>query len=263
MSLFAKDLIAWEERGGSLTSLRTELDARETPISCIDPYSGWHPGHDPRAATGERAAFLKATEEEVLRFAEVMGASDINLVAPYDRGEVRFDAIVDGLGRFADLAAEAGLRAQLEIVPTSGVSDLGTAMRLLTAVGRRNVGVLLDTYNLARSGVTPRDIDDVPHELVFSVQLADGDAVPLGGDYRLDSLHNRQLPGEGELPVAEMVERLMQLGPLPPLGPEVFRDALCELPADEIGSRCADATRRFLQGVGAVRFDEGKQTSGG
>lgn len=258
MTVFSRDLLEWEDGGGSLAGLATELKARDTPVSCIDPYLGWHPAHDPGAVTGERAAFFRATEADVLRFAEVMGAGDISLVAPYDRGQAGFEAVVDGLGRFADRAAQAGLRAQLEVVPTSGVADLATAIGLVEAVARPNVGLVLDTYNLARSGTMPSEIDDVPHELVFSVQLADGDAVPLGGEFRLDSLHNRQLPGEGDLPVAEMVQRLMRLGPLPSLGPEVFRDALLELPADEIGSRCAEATHRFLDGVGAGRGDQGQ-----
>jgi sugar phosphate isomerase/epimerase len=250
MSLFMKDLQAWEEHGGTLARLRSELDARHAPVSCIDPYLGWYPGFDPRAASGTRAAFLRATEEDVFRFVAATGAPSASLVAPYQDDGVPFDAVVDSLGHFADRSAAAGLRLHLEVVPTSNVPDLYTALRLVTAVDRPNLGLLLDTYNLARSGTDPREIDGVPRELVFAIQLADGAADPVNDDYRLDSLHNRRQPGEGELPVAEMVERVLRKGPLPPLGPEIFHDELSAVPARLAARRCAEATRRFLAALG-------------
>jgi sugar phosphate isomerase/epimerase len=252
MSVFMMDLAAWEDHGGSLADLRAELDAREARVSCIDPYLGWYPGFDPRAVTGERAAFVQATEADVLRFADATGAPSVSLVAPYDEDDVPFNAVVDSLGEFADRAAGAGLRLHLETVPTSKVRDLETALRLVTAVDRPNVGLLIDTYNLSRSGADPEELVGVPRELVFGVQLADGTAQPLNGDYRFDSLHNRRQPGEGELPVADFVDRLMRKGPLPPLGPEVFHDDLAAMPAERASRLCAAATRRFLGGLSEV-----------
>ena len=246
MSLFMMDLAAWEQREGTLAGFRSELDAREAPVICIEPYLSWYPGFDPRAVTGERAQFVQAVEADVFRFADATEASFVSLVAPYDDDVVPFDAVVEALGAFADRAATAGLQLQLEPVPTSKVPDLPTAFRLVTAVARPNVGLLLDTYNLGRGGIDPEDLHAVAHELVFALQLGDGTARPLNDDYRVDSLHNRRLPGEGELPLAAIFEQVMRKGPLPPLGPEVINDDLAALPASLAARRCADAIRSFL-----------------
>jgi sugar phosphate isomerase/epimerase len=246
MSVFMKDLFEWEERGRTVAELRSELDARGAPVSALDPYIGWHPAFDPGAVTGERAAFLGATEDDVLRFADATGATWVSLVAPYAGPDADFAAVADSLGRFADRAAGAGLRPQLEIVPRTKLADVATAVRLVTAVGRPNVGVLLDTYNLSRCGTDPRELDDVPHELIFGMQLADAALEPPDGDAARESLHARLPPGEGELPVAELVRRVLRGGPLPPVGPEVFHDELAALPAAEAARRCGDAARSFL-----------------
>jgi 4-hydroxyphenylpyruvate dioxygenase len=249
MSLFTRDLAAWEGGGGTLAGLRANLDAREAAVSCIDPYLGWYPGYDPRAAVGERADFLRATEDDILRFADALDARHISLVAPYDGADAPLVEVVDELGGFADRAAAAGLRLQLEVVPRTKIRSLESAVALVTGVGRANLGLLLDTYNLARTGADPAALGEVPRELVFAVQLADGMREPCGGDPGFDSLHNRCQPGEGELPLADMLEPLLRNDPLPSLGPEVLRDELGGLPAELACRRCAEATRRFLRSV--------------
>jgi sugar phosphate isomerase/epimerase len=135
-------------------------------------------------------------------------------------------------------------------MPTTHIGDLATALALVEAVGRPNLGLLLDTYNLGRSGDGPDDLDKVPRELVFQLQLADGAAEPVGENYFEDAV-TRLFAGEGALGAAAMVERLVAKGPLPPTGPEVINsERLDKLDPAVAAAESMEQTRRFLADLG-------------
>jgi len=246
MSLFTGDVSTYVEQHGSLRSLRHELDARETSINCIDPYLAWYPGYNPAAASGDAALHLRASEDDVLRYVEALGASYVSIVGPFGGPDAPFDAVVESLGNFADRAATIGARPHLEIVPSTKIPTLAAAIALLRAVNRPNLGLLLDTYNLERAGDDPSELSNVPLEQIFAIQLADGHATPVGGDYFADGLHHRQAPGKGDLRVADWVNRISAKGPLPPIGPEIFQDELNAMESKVAGEYCAHVSRDFL-----------------
>lgn len=260
ISCVVGDLVELEEAGTSLGSVRRRLDELGLELNTIDPYLGWYPGYDP--AVGVAAEYggshLGATEEDLLRWADELGATYITTIGPFDDPAGRhenpprasFEEMVEALGNFADAAAKAGLRPHLEPMPTTHIGDLATALALVEAVGRPNLGLLLDTYNLARSGDGPDDLDKVPRELVFQLQLADAAAEPLGENY-FDDAFSRLFAGEGELGAAAMVERLLAKGPLPPTGPEVISsERLDKLDPAVAAAESMEQTRRFLADLG-------------
>jgi sugar phosphate isomerase/epimerase len=252
VSTLAGELAAWEADGRSLPTLRRELELREAPVNCVDPFVAWYPGYEPGRVRGEASAHLRASEDDVLRYCEELGAPFVTVVAPFVGRVGDFGEVVERLGRFADRAATVGVRPHLEMVPTTLVPDLASALALVRAVDRPNLGLLVDTYNLCRGGMVMDELDDVPLELVFELQLADAPAVAVGDSYFADALHRRQLPGLGELPVHEIVARLAAKGPLPPTGPEVFADDLAEMPAVDAARLAGQVTRDFLASAGGL-----------
>ena len=250
MTAFVTDLAECERRLGSLAAVRRELAARDAPVDCVDVYLGWYPGHDPAAVAGAASELLRATEDQVLRCAAGVGAEFVSLAAPFWGEPAPLQMVADALGDFTDRAAALGVRPHLEISNGSHVSTIGAAMELLEAVGRAELGLVLDTYNIARAGGAPADVDAVPLDWIFQIQLVDGALVPVRDRFH-DSLHHRELPGQGELPVAEFVRRLAAKGPLPPTGPEVFNDRLAEMPPKRAASECAEVTREFLRSATA------------
>jgi sugar phosphate isomerase/epimerase len=254
MSVFTGELARHEQQGGSLAGLRRELAAREAPITCIDPYFPWYPGFDPALALPEVAIHFQHTEDDVLRYAEELGVRYLSVLGPFfhDGIDAPFHAQVEALGAFADRAAAIGLRPHLEIVPTTKIPDLAAGLALVRAVGRPNLGLLLDTYNLCRGGLDPAELDDVPAAWIFQMQLNDAPAVPRGASFWEEATSLRELPGDGELPLVDMLGRIARKGPLPPLGPEVHRAAFAGVPAAEIGRVTAAATRRLLADVAAA-----------
>ena len=261
VSCFVGDLVEIERAGTPLHSVRRRLDELGVELNTLDPYLAWYPGYDPAAPVGVAVEYggphLSATEEDLLRWAGELGATYVSTVAPFDDPsgrfenppEASFDAIVDSLGSFADAAANAGLRPHLEVIPTTKVADLQTALELVQAVGRRNLGILVDTYNLGRAGIGAAELEAIPHELVFQLQLADAPRAAVGDNYFDDAFAARSYAGEGELGVAEMVARLAAMGPLPPTGPEVFNEQIHGLDPAAAAAESLVATREFLAGL--------------
>jgi sugar phosphate isomerase/epimerase len=252
-SCFVGDILGWEEAGRPLAALRREMEARGAPIDTLLPIVDWHPRWDPRCPTGPAAVHggrhVTATKADALRWAEQLGARTITLVGPWGGPDAPFTELFAALGAFADDAAAIGARLQLEVVPASKIPDIDTAVTLIEGVGRANLGMLLDTYNMGRAGTTLDELDRLPLEMVFGLELADAASEQHGDDYFTDALHHRLLPGEGDLGVAAMAARLAARGPLPPCGFEVMSDALNQRPAADVGALAGDVMRRFLRAI--------------
>lgn len=254
MSCMVGDLAEWEASGRSLRELRAELDAREVSVTTIDPYLAWYPGFNPDHPTGVAAKYgaphLVMSEERLFRWADALGVEYVSTLGIFDGETVPFEQAVEALGGFADRAAAQGLRPHLEPIPTTTVHDLPEGLAYVRAVDRSNLGLLLDTYNLGRAGVDPAELDEVPVELVFQLQLADGAGIETVEDeYFADAFFRRSFAGEGQFPCAEMIASLARRGPLPPTGPEVVNEPLHALAPVEAGRLAAEATRRFLDDV--------------
>jgi sugar phosphate isomerase/epimerase len=255
MSCMVGDLGGWEGSGRSIAELRRELDARGVRVTTIDPFLAWYPGFDPEHPTGVAAKYsehLVMDEEKLYRWADALGAVHVSTLGTFDGPTASFDEAVEALGGFADRAAAYGIRPHLEPIPSTKVHDLRASLDFVQAVGRPNLGLLLDTYNLGRAGVEPTELDDVPLDLVFQLQLADGEGIEEGVDYFADAFQHRTLPGQGSFPAAEMIAALARKGPLPPSGPEVLNPDLHALHPREAGVTAAAATRDFLEDVFAL-----------
>ena len=123
---------------------------------------------------------------------------------PAERGEV--------VDRFAELCGEAatvapGLTVVLEFLPIFSIGSLGGAVEVVREVGAPNSGVLVDTLHLARSGGTAADLSALPPGVVPYLQLADAPAVGPADPVALreEALHGRLLPGEGDLPLHDVL----------------------------------------------------------
>ncbi len=262
VSCFVGDLFDLERSGTSLASVRARLDKLGVELDTLDPYLAWYPGYDPAAPVGVAVKYgaphLGATQDDLLRWAAELGATYVSTVAPFDDpsgqfenpDDASFEAMVESLGSFADAAAAAGLRPHLEPIPTTKVPDLDSALALVQAVGRENLGLLLDTYNLGRGGMEPAELDKVPRELIFQIQIADAKRQAVGDNYFDDGFSSRLFAGEGELEAVEMMRRLAAKGPLPPSGPEVVSERMDALDPASAAAESMAATRRLLAAIG-------------
>ncbi len=177
--------------------------------------------------------------DDLIDTAAALGARFV-LVAS---GPASRSAVVERVGQLCDRAAPAGVVVVLEFLPIFSVATLNDAVGIVREVGYDNAGVLVDTLHLARSGGSPAALAAVV-ELLPYLQLADAparltDASP--GQLREEALHERLLPGDGELPLAETLAAV----PNVPLSVELRSRALMK--------RFPDPTERARAVLNATR----------
>jgi sugar phosphate isomerase/epimerase len=149
--------------------------------------------------------------------------------------------------------AESGeLRVVLEFLAITEINSLHKALTVVRDVGHPVGGVLVDALHLYRTGTSAADLRSIEPNLLPYMQLCDASA-RLADDspegLLEDALYLRQLPGDGELPLADI---LSQLDPQLPLSLEIrSRDLIQRFPDDLPGrASCVfNATQNFLQSL--------------
>ena len=161
--------------------------------------------------------------------------------------ECELPRIVEG---FAELCADAARYTDAKIVyefmPYDvNVGDVETAIELVEAADAPNGGLALDTWHLGKLRLEPDDLRRIPPRFLSWVELSDG---PFEyAEDRLDEVINRrQLPGEGEFPIAEYVTVCRELGYDGPWGVEILSEELRSLPIVQIFDRAYETTSAQL-----------------
>ncbi|HLY89458.1 MAG TPA: TIM barrel protein, partial [Acetobacteraceae bacterium] len=147
--------------------------------------------------------------------------------------------------RFADLcdlARPFGLRVDLEFMRWREVGTLAQAETVLRRAGKSNGAILLDALHLHRSGGKPADLAPLSASALRAAQLCDAGAnIPqTEAEVIAEAREGRLPPGEGVLPLAELLEALPG---------DVNLSVEMPFPGLEVRSRLArafDATRRVL-----------------
>ncbi len=228
-------------RGATAAGLRKLLADAGVTVTLIDGLSSGLPGMpDPASMDGETRARMPPDvleppgEELCFRTAGELGAGMLN-VAAYRGSQVPLEVMADAIGGICRRAAPHGILVELEFLPESGIPDIGHAVRLIELCGEANCGLTLDVFHLGRSGGGAEDIRRLPKDIIGGIQIGDRDPgqgahVPMGG---------RMLPGEGGLPLNEMVQAALENSPGATLDIEVLNSELSALTSDEAARRLA------------------------
>jgi sugar phosphate isomerase/epimerase len=155
------------------------------------------------------------------------------------------------LERFGDLcdrAAPYGLRVGLEFAVYTGVRTLAHAVQMVGRSQRSNASVLVDALHFSRSGGLPAHLAGVDPSLFPYAQICDASADMPGpadspGLIR-EARTGRLLPGEGVLPLRELVAALPSDLPLAIEAPV---RAIADLPAVERARRAYLALTALLK----------------
>lgn len=230
--------------------LRARIAASGTRVRYVDAAIQGLPGM-PGAAVE-----LARTEELAYRFAEVTGARLLN-VAHYTGRPVAGTELADAVAGLAERAAVRGLSVVVEPIPGTGIPDLRTAVDIVSGAGVAGMGVLFDTWHHWRAGGRTADLAALPEGIVLAVQLSDmpdervdcwlpDDPDAEARNRRWPPMTGRLLPGDGVLPLRQVVAALAGVAPQVPLGIELFNEELAREPADRFAALCAASLRALL-----------------
>jgi sugar phosphate isomerase/epimerase len=192
--------------------------------------------------------------EPVLETAAQLGARYINAMS----GPGDLPRLSDRFGELTRMAAPYGIRPVIEFMAYQPVRTLGAALGIAARSG--GGGVLVDALHVQRCGVDLGQLRRADPALLSYVQLCDAPLQPPAGlprparlprsqpaggdDQALEARTSRLLPGDGELPLHEL------LAALPahlPVGVEAPSLALSqELTPRQLAERARRAAQRVL-----------------
>ena len=177
-----------------------------------------------------------------------------------------------------ELAASRGLRAGFEALAWGRhVNDYRDAWEIVRRADHKSIGIILDSFHALAPSFPVAQIQSIPADKIFLVQLAD--APKLGLDVLSWSRHFRCFPGQGDLPVSDFLKAVLRTGYAGPLSLEIFNDQFRSgsavrtatdglrsliLLEDQLTDSLHDATTARLQprarscGVGFIEFAVGE-----
>lgn len=182
-------------------SLRDDPPLRRATIAAL---------RDTGVSIGLAEGFRTAPGLDVAEF-----AGDLDLFA--ELGAVRINAIGmepdvgrshDQLAQLAEMAIARGLLFTIEFAPGLVIDSLEKTLAAIAHIGDGRCRVLLDTMHFFRTGGTIEQLAALPPDTIGYVQLADGPDAPPGESYMMDAMFARGVPGQGELPLRELIAAL-------------------------------------------------------
>jgi sugar phosphate isomerase/epimerase len=182
--------------------------------------------------------------EGFLEVSARLGARNV-LVMSAEPSEER---TLERFGDLCDRAATYGLQVCLEFAIYTGVRTLAHAAAMVKRSKRANASVLIDALHFSRSGGLPSHVTTIDPALLRYAQICDAVAeIPAPTDTPAlirEARTGRLLPGEGVLPLKELVAALPATVPLAVEAPS---RATAELPALERAKRAYRALSRLLE----------------
>ena len=155
---------------------------------------------EPDQAVGIPEGFLEVSARLGAKYVLVMSA---------EPDEAR---TIERFGDLCDRAAPYGLTVGLEFAIYTGVRTLAHAASILAKAARSNASVLIDALHFSRSGGLPAHVKQVDPALLRYVQICDATSeMPGPTDTPAlirEARTGRLLPGEGALPLRELVAAL-------------------------------------------------------
>jgi sugar phosphate isomerase/epimerase len=173
--------------------------------------------------------------DRVLEFAARFGANRL-LVADNDPDPERSRS---NLAELAERAADFAVTPHLEFMPWTCAPNLAAARARIGGIA--NCRLLIDAFHLARSGGSPGDLAQGDGDVGY-LQLCDiAGPIPAMDEILNEARGNRLFPGEGEIDLARLLERLPGI------------PVSLEVPADRLRDAGLDAASRARMAMEATR----------
>ena len=241
-------------KGLSPREMRTMAADAGVSLPILDPIASWAPHWRSGISDPAWMEFLGYSADDFFRIAEQLGVSTITVIGTLQTGLASVPEIAESFGLLADRASSHGAQCILEFIPLWGISDLATAWQILQIADRPNTGLAFDFWHYIRGGRDDTLLRSIPGSKIAYVQVTDAEAsLPPGRSLHDDCLFHRLQPGEGGLPVKELLDILCEIGGTRRIGPEVFSAKLDASSADAIAEALREPYWRALADSGIGR----------
>lgn len=142
-------------------------------------------------------------------------------VSPISLGGI--DRAAADFHELGERAARRGLRVGYEALAWGRhICDHRDAWEIVRRANHESIGLILDSFHTLSRRIDINSIRSIPREKIFIVQLADAPLIDM--DLLYWSRHFRNMPGEGDLPVAEFTRAIAETGYDGYFSLEIFND---------------------------------------
>lgn len=243
-------------KGLSAHDMRAMAADLGVSLPILDPIASWAPLWRSGISDDAWMEFLGYSADDFFRIAEQLRVSTITVIGTLRPGLASIPEIAEAFARLADRAASYGLHCVLEFIPLWGIGDLASAWQILQIANRPNTGLAFDFWHYIRGGRDDALLRTIPGRKIFYVQVTDAEAsLPPGRSLFDDCLFHRLPPGQGGLPVKQLLDVLCEIGGIERLGPEVFSAKLDTLTAEGIAHALRGPYWQALANSGISRPD--------
>lgn len=161
-------------------------------------------------------------------------------IHPEASGEI--DRIATDLHDLGDLARQHDVTIGYEALAWGRhIFDYRQAWDAVRRADHPNVGLILDTFHALARRLPIDAIASIPPERIVLVQTADAPGLEM--DLLFLSRHYRCFPGQGDLPVVDMMRKLDEIGYRGTVSHEIFSD---DFRATSAGQAATDGMRSFV-----------------
>lgn len=150
-------------------------------------------------------------------------------------------------------AAHRDLTIGYESLAWSTVNTtLAEAWACVAEVDEPNLGIVVDSFHMFIHGGTASDMDGIPMDRIVAVQLSDYTGTTTPDKVVEIARHHRLLPGDGNFPIATILDRLKVGGYEGPIGLEVFSDAYRARNPLDVAREAMESLRRVCGAAGLL-----------
>ncbi|MBK4775874.1 xylose isomerase [Candidatus Pantoea edessiphila] len=192
----------------------------------------------------------KQKREELRQFIQL--AQSIGCDAIQAPASTREDCLVDKIDKDLLWMASEAIRYKMKIMyePMSWSTvdnTLPLAWERIKRLDQPNIGLVVDLFHIYASGGNAFQLDGIPEDRIYEVQLCDIASKPPKDKNSLINLarHERQLPGKGIIEIESFIDKLKSIEYQGPIGIEVFNDQLKCLPPYEVAKQAWSALNYY------------------
>ena len=241
ISIWPQDVERAKSDKLDLTDIRRLLEDNGLVVSDVDPLLAWSPLVFPKP--GEAMIEL-APEDVFYEIGEALDARSINVVQGFG-ATLDLDRAAEDLARVCRRAKEHGLLVTFEFLPWTGVPNVTVCLDLLERTGCDNATIMFDSWHWFRGARDLEALRRIPGHRIGSTQFNDAPEKP-SENLPVEAMTRRLSPGEGDIPLVELVRVLDEIGSRAPIGVEVIHERHEAMDPAEVGRYTADDMRRVL-----------------
>lgn len=182
--------------------------------------------------SGDRRAASDRVRDDLLDAAAALGAPHMKVGVDYEDRHWDHEHIVESFRQLCAAADAAGVKVAVEPQAFCHVKTPEHAMRIIADAESATAGLCIDIWHLERIGYDLSRLERLPGDRIYSIELNDADAEPVGALID-DTILNRRFPGRGSFDLDTFITALDRTGFAGVWGIEVLSDELRAMPVRE------------------------------